>query len=400
MFDFIKDYKTEEISEWINDYLLFLIKPRKVIDKIVEKSKDEKLRQFIFHFSIYTASFIFLSIGTSISDWIRPAILNLFSVVPIMVLFIISTRLLSKKDYLNKIIIYVLGFQFVLMPLVIIIFTLFLNSESYTYKYIADFLSGFSGLYLIIVSGFALEKNNLKALKITGVSYLILNLFYFGFLRIDVDPYSSSNFSEKDPIYSEYFRLAQPLKNKEIIPTYRFVTNFNDKLETTFGVQEIISDKQSTGSTDKNDLYIKTLTKNIEHLEKISPELKFRRNQEIAVVWLDYFKSIEKEVLYKVKDTAELKELNLKSGETHKGEGFTLTNYYGTVEFDEIISTQIPLKWYHNSILNNHQNSTFPSEFSNGLLLFLGHILDYVVGDIILKEGEPKPFTDKFLQLE
>ena len=86
--------------------------------------------------------------------------------------------------------------------------------------------------------------------------------------------------------------------------------------------------------------------------------------------------------------------------QTHEGEGFTLTSYFGAIEFGEIIKTQIPLKWYHNSILNNHQKSTLPSEFSNGLLLFLGSTLDYVIGDLILKEGEPKPFTDKFLQLE
>ena len=35
MFDFFKDYKTEEISEWINDYVIFLVKPRNIIDKIV-----------------------------------------------------------------------------------------------------------------------------------------------------------------------------------------------------------------------------------------------------------------------------------------------------------------------------------------------------------------------------
>ena len=252
MIDFFKNFKSEEISDWISDFLLFIIKPRKVVQKISEKEKDEKFRQFIFHFSIYTGSFIFLSIGTSVSDWIKPALLNLFSIIPIIVLFFIATRILGKKDYLGKIFIYVVGFQFVLLPLIIITFTLFLNSEDYTYKYISDFLSGFSGIYLIFVSGFAIEKKNLKALKITAISYLILNLFYFIFVRINADPYSNNNFVQKDPIYLEYYNLVNPLKNKEIIPSYRFVTEIDDKIQTVCSVKEIISDKASTGTTDDN----------------------------------------------------------------------------------------------------------------------------------------------------
>uniref|UniRef100_UPI00404A7A2E hypothetical protein n=1 Tax=Gelidibacter sp. TaxID=2018083 RepID=UPI00404A7A2E len=400
MIDFLKDYKSEEISEWINEFLLFLIKPRQIVDKIFKKNKNEKLRQFFFHFTIYTASFIFLSIGSSISDWIKPAILNLFSIIPEIILFIISTRILSKKDYLTKILIFVIGLQFILVPLIIVVFTLFLNSENYTYKYIADILSGFSAIYLIFVAGFAIEKDNIKALKILGTSYLILNIFYFLFLRINVDPYSTTNFTERDPIYSEYYKLVEPLKNKEIIPTYRFVTNFNNKIETTFGVQEIISDKESKGSTDDNELYIKNLNKNIEHIEKAIPNIKFKRNQAIADNWLDYFRMIQNEVNYKIKDTAELKTLKLKEMNTHKGEGFTLTTYYGATDFGKIIALQIPLKWYNNSILHNHNKSALTSEISNGILLFLGTVLDYLVGDVILEEGAPKPYTEKFIELE
>ncbi len=400
MIDFFKNFKSEEISDWISDFLLFIIKPRKVVQKISEKEKDEKFRQFIFHFSIYTGSFIFLSIGTSVSDWIKPALLNLFSIIPIIVLFFIATRILGKKDYLGKIFIYVVGFQFVLLPLIIITFTLFLNSEDYTYKYISDFLSGFSGIYLIFVSGFAIEKKNLKALKITAISYLILNLFYFIFVRINADPYSNNNFVQKDPIYLEYYNLVNPLKNKEIIPSYRFVTVIDDKIQTEFGVQEIISDKSSTGSTDDNELYIETLNNNIEHIKSAQPNLKFVRNQEIALTWLDYYKAIKREVDFKVKDTSQITEMNLTHIKTYKVENFTLTNYYGTVDLEGIINNQIPLKWYHNSILTNHQKTTIPSQISSIINTFLGRVLEHVVGDLILKEGEPKPYTEKFLKLE
>ncbi|QVY66909.1 hypothetical protein [Polaribacter sp. Q13] len=400
MIDFFKNFKSEEISDWISDFLLFIIKPRKIVEKISNKEQDEQFRQFLFHFTIYTGSFIFLSIGTSISDWIKPALINLFSAIPIIILFFISTRVLGKKDYLGKIFIYVLGFQFVLLPLIIVTYTLFLNSEDYTYKYISDLLSGISGLYLIFVFGFAIEKKNLKALKITLVSYLVLNLFYFAFVRINIDPYSNSRFSQKDPIYAEYYGLVNPLKNKEIIPSLRFVSVIDDEIKTTFGVQETITEKESTGTTDDNELYIEILNDNIKHIKTTQPNLKFKRNQEIALTWLDYFKAIKREVNFKIKDTAQIKEMGLTHMKTYKIEKFTLSNYYGRIEWEGIINNQIPLKWYHNSILNNHQKASLPSEISSNIYLFPGILLDYVVGDLILKEGEPKTYTEKFLKLE
>lgn len=398
MLDFFKDYRSDEISEWINEFVFFLLTPRKVIDKIIKKDKKEKIRQFLFHFTVYTASFVFLSIGSNFSDWIKPAVLNLFSVIPVVILFLISTRIIGGKNYLNRIIIYVLGFQFVVMPLIIIIFTLFIRSENYTYKYIADLLLGISGIYLILMSGFALDRNKGKALKIVGISYLILNLFYFAFLRINVDPYSSSKFSENDPIYKEYYKLVEPLERKEIIPTVRVVTNFNNDLETSFGLQELISGQGGAGSTADNNLFIKQLDQNIAHIEKKLPELEFQRNQDIGAVWLDYFRIIKEEVHYKVKDTSELKTYTDMG--TKKGDGYFLASYYDFIEYEEMLNRQILLKGYHNSILTNHKKSSLPSETSNFILGFLGTLLDYLVGDIILKEGEPRPYTERFLELE
>lgn len=102
MLDSFKDFKIEEISDWSKEYVNFIIKPKKVIDKIFEKKSDEIFRQFLFYFSVYTASFLFLSLSTSITQWIKPAVINLFTSIPLIILFIISTKFLKKNINILK----------------------------------------------------------------------------------------------------------------------------------------------------------------------------------------------------------------------------------------------------------------------------------------------------------
>ena len=401
MLEFLKNFKSEEITNWINEYLLFLIEPRKIVSKILDKENEEKIRQFLFLFLIYTASFIFLSTGKTVTDWIKPAILSLFSTIPLIILFLVSTKIVDKKEnYLDRIIVFVLGFQFVFNPLVIIVFTIFLNSENYTFKYLSDIIMAISSLNIVLIFGFAIEKKTKKALKITLVNYLIINIIFFGFQRMNVDPYSANGFLQNDPIYTEYSNLVKPLTPKEKIPVFRFITTFDEKVTTYYGIQETIDDTTATSSTEENELYERNINENIDHIEKTIPNLNFLRNKEIASGWLKYYKQIKKETEFKFKDTAQVNALKLKPLGVYKAKESIIKTYMTYVDFNKIIAIQIPLKWYHNSILENHKNSIIVSEVTNRIIFLVGYTLDYIVGDLILKEGDPKPFKVKFKELE
>lgn len=400
MTDFLKDFKTKEISEWINEAVVFFIKPRQVIKQIIAKKPEALLRQFIFFFLINTTSYLFLTLGTSVNEWVKPAVINIFITIPIFILFYIGTKFFKGKNYAKEILIYVLAIHFLVTPLTIIVYATFLATENYTYKYLADIISGIALLYLIFFIGFAVEDDRKKAFRITITCYLVINLFYFSFERINVDPYSTNNLSENDPIYQEYAMLVKPLKYKEKIPTTRFIMIYANKIHTFFGTQDIVTEYSSRGEDELNALYIKSVTENISHIEKVSEKLQFQRNKDISIVWLEYFKDIKFEAEFKIKDTLQIKELGLKQYDSTSFGEMGMKTYLMGTDIGKMMKNQIPLKWYNNSIVQNHTNSTIGTEIANIIVFVLGQSLDYLVGDIILKEGEPKPYTDTFLDLE
>jgi hypothetical protein len=402
MLESLKNFKIEEISDWIKEYLRFIINPKKVIDSIFEKKNDEILRQFLFYFLLYTASFLFLSLSqsTSISQWIKPAIINLFTTIPLIILFIITTNFFKKKYAKSHIIAYVFGFQFIATPIAILIFATFLTTENYTYKFLFDIFSSIAIIYLFFNFGFAIEEKTSKALKITFVNYLILNLLYFGFKQIDVDPYSYGNFNQTDPIYLEYSELVKPLKDKEILPTNHIVTVYKDNIETYFSLSEIIMDTISQYNDQLNSDFLISLDENILHLKEKSENLKFHRNQYASALWLEYFYDIKTEVEFKYNNISQISELNLKPLPIEEVNDFGVQIYLVQTDLGKMLKTQIPLKSYHNSTIQNHKNSTLASEVSHRIIFFIGYVLDYIIGDLILKQGEPRVYKEIFLELE
>lgn len=405
MYSNLTNFNFSEISNWVNDYALFLLRPKHVINKILIKNKEEIFRQFLFHFLIYTASFIFLSLGTTINDWIKPAIINLFFSIPLIILFLISARIVTKTNYSKEIIVYVLGFVFVSIPILIIIYATFLTSENYTFRYLIDILAGLLVLYITFNFGFAIEHDKVKALKITVVNYLLLNLIFFCFERINRDSYSQTKiievFNNEDPIYDEYKELITPIKYKEKLPTNRMITVFKDDIETHFLLQDVVKEKSSSSSNKEERIYLKAIHDNLKHIKVNSKIVKFKRNQIVSELWFRYFDLIKDEAEYKIESLNEIKTLKLKPYPTGK----TLTYlgvdvYMMEIDILKIIDIQSQLKLYNNSIIKNHQSSTIYSDIAEAILFFFGKSADYVVGYLILKEGEPKPYTEVFLELE
>lgn len=400
MYNNFTDFSFDEISEWISDYWNFIIKPRFVINKILQKNKEKIFRQFIFHFLVYTASFLFLSFGTTITDWIKPAVINLFFAIPLISILFLSTKLATGKNYLKEIIIFILGSLLIFLPLTIILYTAFLQSENYTYKFSLDIISGIIALYIAFMLGFAVENDIKKSIKISFVNYLLLNLIYFVFVRIDNDPYSVKNFDTYDPVYEEYTELVKPLKTKESIPTIRFVSAIDGKIDTHFGTQDIIKEDVSSSNNSLEKKYLETLEFDIKHIIGSSKTLQFKRNKIIAGYWLKYYNDIKEEAKYKIMDEEEIQKLQLRRLPIKILDELGGKMYIMRTDVGKIFSTQTILKAYNNSMVSNHETCESINQISQITLFFFGKIAEYIVGDLILHEGDPKPYKEVFLEIE
>lgn len=129
MFEFLKDFTFNEVSEWIKDYYNFFLSPRKTIENILAKNTEQKSRQFIFYFFVYAATFIFLSVETSLTAGIKPAFLNLFSIFPIALLFCMVSRFFGKK-HTNRTLVYVFIFHLISIPILNTLLAVFLTTEN------------------------------------------------------------------------------------------------------------------------------------------------------------------------------------------------------------------------------------------------------------------------------
>ncbi|GGF28076.1 hypothetical protein [Flavobacterium limi] len=397
MFEFQKDFTFNEVSEWITVYYNFFFKPRITIKDILIKNKEQKTRQFLFFFFVYAASFIFLSVETSLTAGIKPAILNLFYIFPIAFIFGLVSRFFGKK-YIGGTLAYIIIFHLIAIPIINILTAIFFTSENYTYYFIQNIFSAISSFYMFLFFGYAIEQKFGKATFISLTNFLIVNLIILCFLRINFDPYSQP-YGDTDLIYQEYSNLVKPLNNKELIPTYRTINNYNDKISTDFLLQEVISGKDASGSTKNNDKFIFNIEENIKHIQEATTKLAFNRNREIAYVWLNYLKEVQRETNYKVKDIFELEDLKPTKMFSKEINGNKLTCYYKKIDYKKMLEMQVHLKWYNNSIIENHNKCVYPSNLCNSILVFPSNFLNNIISKL-LGEKSTEELKFQFDELE
>ncbi|CAM3862332.1 hypothetical protein FLCU109888_05405 [Flavobacterium cucumis] len=389
-----KDFNLEEITEWITDYLFFLVKPGKYIQKTLEKSKEEILRQYLFYFIVYCASFIFLTPTNSFTDWIKPGILNLYGLIPSVFIIILSTRIATKGNYSTKIILFVLTYILLILPLSILPYAMYLNFENYAYKFFSGIFSALATIYLLISIGFAIENNRKLAIKISVVNYLVFNILYFLLNLASFDVTSSSSFDDYDPIYQEYAELVKPIKNPGVVPTGRIIMKSDTgKFTTAFTTQDIVTDKKGTGSTDGNEIYKKNITEQIQRLKEIKDKVMFRRNRENIIEWIEYLELIKSEVDFKPTDEY-LEKKFVKKIKIDSLNGYSA--YLAGIDSSNFFLHQYSLKKYNNDMIENHQISSDINYVGQIPIFFIGKILDYYVGDKLMKRGEPKVYKEVF----
>lgn len=251
---------------------------------------------------------------------------------------------------------------------------------------------------MFLFFGYAIEQKFGKATFITLTNFLIINLIVLCFLRINFDPYSQSN-GGTDLIYQEYSYLIKPLKSKELIPTYRTINIYNDKISTDFLLQEVISGKEAAGSTKNNPKFIFNLEENIRYIEEATTKLVFNRNKEIAGLWLNYLKEVQRETNYKVKDIFELEDLKPTKMFSKEIDGNKLTYYYKKIDYQKMLDIQVQLKRYNNSTIENHNKCIYPSELCNSILVFPGNFLNNQISKL-LGEKPTEELKFQFDELE
>lgn len=398
MLDNFKTFSSDEILTWLNDAREFLLNPRTVITRIKSRGPSAIQREFLFFFLIYSGSYLFLTIGTTVDAWVRPAVLNILTLFPSLVLFYLAARIF-KTGYFFSTAAYFFGLHLLITPLAILFYATFLSTENYTYKYFVDCVTGIGAAYLFIMFGFAVESNKRLAIKISITSYLFANLVYFAFTRIDTDEYGVTRFSEADPIYQEYIDLVSPIENKEVWPTTRSFVVFRGKVQIQFGIQDVQMSNSSNSTMSEIRAYKTSIDKSLIHVEKVIPQLNFHRNKNIALVWKKYLEDVKEEINFSVADTTELS--LIKSEMIDSITEAKMKVYIMRTDVNKLLNNHLPLKWYHNSIVKHHNNSQNIQEVSHYLIIFfVGNLLDVLVSDIILDEDAPRPIKERFIEID
>lgn len=397
MQDYLKNFKPEDILEWLKEAANFFWKPSAYIADILEKPRKDLVNQYIFYITIYCSVFVLFGIGVSAKEWVKPLLFSLYTSIPTLILFTIVARIYGR-EYFQKVFFYVLTYQLLFTPIIVLTYATYLSSVDYFYRYIFSFLNGLATLYLVAMLGFAIESNKKLALKISITNYLILNLFYVLITRLNIDPYSKQDFQSIDPIYHEYKSMVEPLDFKEQVPSSRFVVVFNDKINTSFTLQKIMLEATGTGNTETNDAFIKKVNNSLNQLEKNQENIIYERNKRNSQLWIEYLKILKEESEFQIKDTTQLRELNATKVDSLSDPRYGV--YILGVDVGRMVQKQIPLKWYHNSTIENHDNTSAISDVFYFTTFFIGHLLDYIYGNFILKEYEPKPYKEIFEPFE
>lgn len=398
LLDFFTNFKTENLIDWTKKAISFFRNPSHFVNDIAQKPSSEILPQYSFYFLIYAFSFIFFSLGFSIGDVIKPAILNISLIIPQILLFSLSSWFATKKSYFKKVAIFLLSLNFFLSPFIYLLYSLFLNSETYIYKLIMSSLLALASLIIVFAFGFIVETNRKIALKLVIVNYLFINALFLISLRINFDRDGGIVPPlYQDSIYDEYASFAKNLRSKDKIPVTRFYFIHGNKIFTRYATHNLVSDTLSFGGDSVNEIYEKDVSYNIKLLRERAPDLKFIRNKKTCDLWLDYFNSISLLINYKIQNKDELKgrkDLVLITADSS-------AHYYlysGPIPIDSTFSLQLELKKLHNNLIKVSKASNYPNEISQKATFILGYILDDLIFRIF-DEGKMRPYKDLFLDI-
>jgi hypothetical protein len=369
-------YNLDNIIDWIKLLFRFVISPRKYYIELGNTDNKELLSQFFFYFILYTTFFIFINTDHSNENLLKHSTLTLiqnsYSLIPA---FIIALIVFPKKEY-KTIFLFMTSLLLVYTPVLIIMKSLFIITENYSYELGYNIFKAILFIYSNYLIVIVISKKNGVIFKFIILNYLLINFINIIFSFFSIDDYAPS-FND-DPILTEYSEIVTPLKNLNELPSMLNYTYYKDSVYFGFGLTTINSDTIWKSETSDNQMmqYSKDLSKNLIHLENY--QTYFKRNRDISIIIADYLKNIQSTIKQQYFYPIDLRDKGYKFSIAGLP-GDTIIHYVKLLDMEDQIIQRQAIVNYHNELIKTKSLSEWPISVTDRA--------QYLLSDLILRSS-------------
>lgn len=395
----LEDFTKNNVLKWTKDIFYFFKNPRVFVRRMDDTPSTEIIPQYTYYFFIFACSFLFLMIENSFVSTIKPAILSLATSLVAILFFTFTTFLVTRSSRLKRIAIYILSVILFTTPVLLIFYCEFLSSENYVYKLWTGLVFSAIEVTTLVLFPFVIEYSRKKALKIFGMTFLIINALWLAGTFIKFDSYEQNNsLYNYDPIILEYRSTYELLSNRDSIPVIHVFYRSASGLSSSFLTKNVAdTSKYASGSTADNRNYIASIKENIKLLDKTISNSKFNRNRILFLKWREYFQT----VLSLTSFSADEKQLDKM---TTDGSAFVekvngVDRLVTHIDIRPVAARQMLLKQEHNNLVKSFNYAQIPIIITDRLRFILGYMVEGIYLEYF-QDRKGKPYRDKFLEIE
>lgn len=394
------DFTVENFIKWLKDLVYFYRYPYSTVGRISTQNPSYIFSQFLFYF-IFSNSFYFLANKSDdeLQSNLNLALDGILGQFSILLLFIISSKIVTNKFNLKKSIIFLALVLFSFTPVEIIVYSNFIRFENYVFLYIASIILFVVTFFVVLFWSFAIELNKKKAVLMLLINLFFLNSSQFLLYNVKIDPYSTpSTFITSDPIYEDYKNVIKYIYSKEKIPgmyLYEIGSPLDSitpierrKLRVSVGNINGIDSKISA-DYESSENYKRDISLNIKNLEAIDSAIVFRRNQRILAQWHNHFQNIESIIKEHSSDAYFKKN-------KHTFEHILPGAYQSKYVYSNLIVELINFEDYHNTVLKHHNNCRDIADLAPNIINIPATLVDNIFTD---DDNEGSPLRYKFNEL-
>lgn len=394
------DFTVENFIKWLKDLIYFYRYPYRTVERISNQNPSYIFSQFLFYF-IFSNSFYFLAnkSDNGLQSNLNLALDGILGQFSILLMFIISSKVVTNKFNLKKSIIFLALVLFSFTPVEIIVYSNFIRYENYVLLYLASIILFVVTLYVISFWSFSIERNKKKAVFMLLINLFLLNSTQFLLYNFKIDPYSQpTTFINNDPIYEDYKNVIKYIYSKEKIPTtylYQVGKPLDSltpidkrKLQVSVGTIDGIESKSSV-NYESSEKYKQDISLNIRNLEALDSAIVLRRNRKILTQWLNHFQAIDN--IIKEHSTEEYFKKN-----RHTFEHILPGAYVSKQVYSNLIVEVINFEDYHSKIIKHHNNCKDIADLGPIIINIPATLVDHIFTDYNKKES---PLHYKFDEL-
>ncbi len=218
--DLLKDFTKGNIIRWIKELVTFVHRPRAFVHAYSLKSAKELFSQYLFYFICYTFSYLLVSTSSEFNTLFKSSAFDLIEVVPLIFILSLSTKIATGKSYFKKITIFLVTLHIIIAPVLIILFVIYVNNESYIYLIFYSILDCSLVLFSIYGFSFIIEKSFGVALWIWFVFIFLSASCYVGLLLVgeNLNQADLYYFGDNDDFYTDYEKMINNVHNHLEVP--------------------------------------------------------------------------------------------------------------------------------------------------------------------------------------